>query len=886
MATLEHAVPRKRMTTYGKAARRRMPDFNFTSLPSRSQTPEIKQSELLPSRSPSVAPVPQLKKAKNVARTSVSRTASPSSPPAAADIFDVPSDDEGLPAPRPAPKATKTQNRITKVAKDTLMVKKEDAEMRKRVKLSPVRPAQKTPPVKATIKLSPGTKIQDQATTFVARPKPAAQKKVVQSRTPRKLSPIEKSAPPPSTPSPHASHVDIMDVDAPNSFISPRGLKMWKDLLEPAEGDGDVVEDVRAIDQTEKVTSAPRIPGKTLLRPAGVTKQRSPRKLPRRRLIDSLVEQAYYDNDDDMEEDDSETEQSDIIPAIVPAPALSNPVSRSQSIAPEGGELPASQSQGTQNIGPKRTYSKQRSMLQEEDFLKQLELDMPSQPSQSTLSKPRRGSIPTLPKLQSFHEEEEEDSVVAVRSVHELRQAGANNRFMDEIEDLLDRIGSPSSTPSSMRRSGLLDIASKIKDKNFTRQFRSHGVEHRLFVHMGRETDVVAGFIMISILMALLAEASILPHVVTQLRTQGIARLLIRLLESQTDINSTAKDRKSNMSKVAQSLLSEHTEYLLSLPTWEESQPKMQPKILSPRTVALKCLELIVRQTREAGNSGDLISKELTTKLFSILKSASDESAWEMPSGKEAVDFGLALSALESHSIAARTLQDENIWLVDYLPIIADTLEIALTQPMDKFGDLQFLILRLTLNVTNNNEKASDVFARETLMAVMGQVVVLIFKRISRFLIEEELSVAVEHLVVLLGAMINFAEWSSAARDTFQTLQGTPRDSLDEMVQLLVDNQEKTSMVSIQLLRTFPLRLTVVRLNRLKRIIRMLPLATFLFFSDTFACHPPSRSAFATSSQDLRAYVRYSLQLRSSLVTTKQSTSSIQTKMATTPTRV
>ncbi|KAG0648430.1 Wings apart [Hyphodiscus hymeniophilus] len=796
MATLQNAAPpRKRVATYGKAARRRIPDFAFTSLPHRSQTPEVKPSEMLRSRSTGLASVPEPKKTKATMMASVSRTASPDSSPVAADIFDVPSSNDDEPTPRPAHKAVKTQNRLSKVEKDTLVVRKERVEMRKRAKLSPVRHAQKLSPVKSVTKaLSPKAKPQSMVkpTTFVARPKPV-HKKPAQPRTPRKLSPVQKALPTATT-SPQATHVDNMDVDPPTggSYISPRGMQMWSDLLEPADGDG-IVEDTMAMKHQAQVQTSPaRIVGKTLFKSAGVIKQRNPRTLPRRRLIDSLVGQATLD-DDVLEEDTSESDQSDLIEASAP---ISNPISRNQSAAPDDPVMltSESQSQGSQVIGPKFTYSKQRSMLAEENFMKQLELDM-SQPIQPTLGKkPRRGSVPVLPKLQSFNEDEEEDSAVAIKSVHELRQAGANNRFMDEIEDLLDRIGSPTVTPSSMRRSGLLDIASKIKDKSFTRQFRSQGVELRLFVHMGRETDVIAGFTMISILLVLLSESNILPHVVTLLRTQGIARLLIRLLESQTSITMLAKDRKSNMSKVAQSLLSEHSEYLLSLPVWGEAQPRMQPKTLSPRTVALKCLELMVRQTREAGNSGDLISKELTTKLFSIMKLASDESAWELPSGKEAVDFGLALSAIESHSLAARTLSDEKIWLDDYLQIIADTLETALTQPIDKFGDFQYLLLRLTLNVTGNNEKASKVFARDSLMAVMAQVIVAMFSKISHFLTEEDLFAAVENLIVLEGVMINFAESSSAARNSFQSLQGTPHDSLDTMVKHLVDNQEKISL--------------------------------------------------------------------------------------------
>jgi Wings apart-like protein regulation of heterochromatin len=307
-----------------------------------------------------------------------------------------------------------------------------------------------------------------------------------------------------------------------------------------------------------------------------------------------------------------------------------------------------------------------------------------------------------------------------------------------------------------------------------------------------------------------------------------------------------SKDRKSNMSKVAQSLLTEHADYLLKLPIWEE----LQPKTISPRTVGLKCVELMVRQTREAGNAGDLISKELTTKLFSILKSGSDESSWELPSGKEAVDFCLALSTLESHSIAARTLQDESIWISDYLPIIADTLEVALTKPMDDFGVLQILLLRLTLNVTNNNPKASEVFAREPLMAVMGQVIVKKFKKILRFLTEEDFSAAVDHLILVLGVMINFAEWSSDARDSLQSLQGGLDDPLDNMVQLFVDNQESTSMVKTQHPLSYVPETDLYRRNRWRKVKRTLRLATFQPPLDISASCLPSQIEFEASSQE------------------------------------
>jgi hypothetical protein len=431
-------------------------------------------------------------------------------------------------------------------------------------------------------------------------------------------------------------------------------------------------------------------------------------------------------------------------------------------------------------------------MLSEKDIMKELAFDIPLPPAQTPKNgKMGRGGPSTLTPLKGFPDDDDDlESTPGIRSVHELRQAGANNRFLDEIEDLLDRIGTPSAAPSSMRRAGLLELASKMQNKDFERKFRAHGVEQRLFLHLDQETDVIAGFIMVSVLITLLVDAT-MPHVVAQLRRHGIAKLLIRLLDAKIGIVPLSNERKTNMSKITRSSISKLQEFLLKLSVWEE----LQPQTITPRAAALKCLELMIRQTREAGDSGNIISKELISALFSILKSAEEDTSWELPNDQQAIDFCLTLSALESHSITARSTYDESTWVSEYLPVIADTLQIGLSKPAEGFGLLQLLALRLTLNVTNNSPKASDVFAREPLMAVMGQAVVTKFKMISRFLTEEEFSITMDHLILVLGVMINFAEWSSQARGSLQALDGTPNDPLDGMIQLFLDNQSRTSEV-------------------------------------------------------------------------------------------
>lgn len=722
------------------------------------------------------------------------------------DVFDVPSsDDEVLATPRPIQKLVKKTvvNGTSQVTHKAPTSGPEEMASRKKLKLSPEEPALKRLPgnnTRPVTKLNPRPhKARDtspragQYPKIVARPKvlemPKKQPELPQKPGKLSLSPEPEA----STPSVSLSDVDMMDIDPSGRHMSPKSKGMWQALLEPEEAstgtssagsEGEMAEAKAARTKAPVAATKIRSP---LARPAGISKppQKTTRNIPRRRLIDSLVEQAADSSEEESEDEEDSMELSqpidlDIVMGDAPA---------SQTLQP----ALISESQSSQVAGPKFTYAKQRSMLNEDDLMSQLAMELPTVPPQNSQGRRgRRASIPTLKPLASFHEEvdDEDDSVAAIRSVHELRQAGANNRFLDEVQDFLDRIGNPGKTTPSMRRSGLLDLAHKMQDKSFSRQFRSNGMEQKLFLHLGMETEIISGFLMVTILVSLLMEGN-MPHIVSQLRRQGITRLLIRLMETQSGINLVAKDRKNNMSKIAQSLVSEYQDYLLQLPVWED----LKPQSISPRTIALKCLELMVRQTREAGSAADIFSKELTTNLFAIVKSATDARSWALPKEKSAIDFYLALSALESHSITARTVQDETIWINEYLPLIADTFQVALTRPLEEFGVLQILLLRLTLNVTNNNPRASDVFARASLMSAMGQVMITRFSQISRFMLEEDLSVAVDHLILVLGVMINFAEWSPACRESLQTLHRDTSDPLDGMVSAFADSLERTSQV-------------------------------------------------------------------------------------------
>lgn len=740
--------------------------------------------------------------------------ASPVPSPKKIDVYDVPSDDgEKQPLSAKRKHQTMQQKSVTSnVLRTVEALQPAPERSNKKLRLSPVRdsPVSRVP-VKTAVSQAPKAVLvaklppsrnqsPGRQTQMVARPKIQAPAKTAKKteaiRAIRQVTPQpQRFRPAPSTPLVSLSDVEMLDAaSAPSKQISPRGLKILQNLVESVDNS----EEESAVDAAEKVGKnkvASGAFGGTLSRPAGITKsmQRSPKLLPRRRLIDTLVEQKQ-DSESESSDDFSDF-MSDSFPASQQS-VETREVPESQ-FASQMSSRPAmmtSESQMSQ-AGPRITYARaERSYLAEQDIMKDLEMGLPTQSSAN--AGPRRRGVSGLKSLASFHaDDEDEEEIPAIRSVHELRLAGLNNRFMDNVQDCLGQIGTPGKTPAakSARRGGLMDLANKMKDKSFLKQFRDNGIEQKLFLHLDQETDIVSGFLMISLLISVLSEGS-MAHLDAQLQQHGITGLIIRLLDYQSGVVTIAKERKSNMSKVAQKLLAEHHDHLLQTSVWDD----LQPEILSPRTLSLKCLEMMVLQDRKLGLTGDFVSKDLTSDLFAILGSASDVRCWDLPKGKLAIDFHLALVILESHSLVPRTSRENAIWISEYLPIMASTLEIALKKPIDSFGKLQEVLLKLTLDMAINDPDTCEVFAKSSLLSAMARAAVVIFKKILPLTDEDPAVVLLlSHLVLILAAMWNFAECTSTAGEQLESLQGQDDDPLGAMINIFTENREKISMVCL-----------------------------------------------------------------------------------------
>ncbi|KAK1657601.1 hypothetical protein BDP55DRAFT_734800 [Colletotrichum godetiae] len=507
------------------------------------------------------------------------------------------------------------------------------------------------------------------------------------------------------------------------------------------------------------------------------TKPKTLPKPKRIRLIDQLAAQTEDSSDSDSEMSDS-SEHSRMRAADASPSTPIKPID----MTPRPSMRPKVLS-STRKL--RSTYGEQRTLKTDESGGDSLGSQMGVDGTQHDLSPP-----PTMSKLASFTFEEEEieedDSARGggIIDIHALRQAGANHRFADSMADLLDRVGTPQpprSQPARSRRNALLELASKLRDKTFVRQFRDQGAKDALFHALGQEEDFVSGFVLLSVVLVLFTSYSV-PHLVPQLQSEGIAQLASMMFSLDEDIVSVAAQRKSNLSRNAQSSLSALKSTIQHLDLWKGSPPV----VLSPRTVALKAISVLCKDGDSTATRHILSS--LADQLFGFA-----ETGWEncRAHGIEGTDGGLALSLLEGYSIAAMESDAGPRWTKRYLPIFADILTIAMARPMQEFGDFESTVLKLALNTTNNNPVAASAFSRGDLFRELAETSVAGFELLEQSVRKGAFSKDVyETLMLLLGVMINTSEHSPSVRQSVDAWQGQDGSTLDRLIEVYLENRD------------------------------------------------------------------------------------------------
>ncbi len=740
-------------TTYGKPIRRRGPAYLAPDLNITESTPVVTIE--LPVRA-------QPQKKDEEKSKAQQRTKSPS---AGADVFDFPcsSDDD-----KPPPKSVKRRKISAKAEKlvtrpqprtipsttdrgDTALVGSQlsssEPKLRTSRRSKPITPPKKLslkPDVEAVVSVPPpmiGAKQPpyEIIASLGASQKPVSKSTIKYARATgkggmaknaaaKKISPdlqaISDIKPSPKTPS-----SSIQDAGSDRSrqisppALTPRSVKAWKTLL---AGQG---------------TSSS---GFTEER-AGATKS-TVEKRSRKRLIDSLVEQKIAPPSEAEYQSSHEGSHHN--------------TSASQEIAVEKvgdggkpGRLGLPQSIGsslsqTAN-GPRVTYSRQRSML--------AELDDFSQGIEPGFGMMRPEHPPVLGLRTSHHSDHDEEQIdmqaaPAMSSVHELRQAGATKRFLDEIEDLGDRISGPSPKPS-VKRSALMELLAKMHDKVFMRNLSASGIEEKIFASLADEDDEVSAFLLAAVLVLLLGSTT---ATVLAMRRfdRSIVGFLARLLKTKDSITFVAKQRRMNMSKMAQTSVATEATKLIGLPLWGATTPTM----MSPRLLGLAGLALVVQLKSEMKSSSSLLPDEVIAAIFDILQFYA-----ELAAGVYGADSLCGLYVATSILSCCYTP-----FMVDSvaqpratknLSTIRIVLERLIAEDDSRSINLRCSLLSLTLNITNSNENAAAVFGVQSFMSSLLFAIVVEFARTSGgFSDEDERMQALDSLVLMLGIMINLQE--------------------------------------------------------------------------------------------------------------------------------
>ncbi|GKT50250.1 uncharacterized protein ColSpa_10431 [Colletotrichum spaethianum] len=501
-----------------------------------------------------------------------------------------------------------------------------------------------------------------------------------------------------------------------------------------------------------------------------------PKKVPEPRRV-RLIDQLAAQTEESSESDSDASDDSEVSFARLGAKEASpsTPI-RPMDMTPKPSVRPKVLS-STRKL--RSIYGQQRTLKADESGGDGLGSQMGIDSSQHDLS-----PAPTMSKLASFAfeeedvEEESSSKGGGIIDIHALRQAGANHRFADSMADLLDRVGTPQppKSPSARsRRNALLELASKLKDKTFVRQFRDQGAKDALFQSIGQEEDLFSGFILLSVLLVLFTSYSV-PHLVPQLQSEGIAQLASRLFELDEDIECTIISKCFEIDNTA-----------------SRSMEGVAPVVLSPRTVALKAISVLCKDG-DSPATRDILAG-LTDQLFEFAEKGWEQSRAE---GIEGTVGGLALSLLEGYSIAAMESDAGPRWTKLYLPIVADILTAAMVRPMQQFGDFESTTLKLALNTTNNNPAAASAFSRGELFHELAEASVMGFELLQQSVRQGAFSKDVyETLMLLLGVMINTTEHCPSTRRSVDAWQGREESPLDKLMDVYLENRESAGTVSL-----------------------------------------------------------------------------------------
>jgi len=540
-------------------------------------------------------------------------------------------------------------------------------------------------------------------------------------------------------------------IDSPRSAlgsgaVTPRQKDMWKKLITSSGPSGSPSElPISGLD----LSSSRKLARLTQSTSESAKYDRRSRS----RLVDLLKDAAPamdYDEHNQDDEDDEDEEPTEFIEIPPSEPALDR-------MAPPAlhRERSSQQSETYTKSSAKVTYAQQRSYLEErteEDAFDMLAEEM--------------GILPTANSSQgqqmSIDEEEDEDDSQRAqpRSVHDLRAAGTKRRLLQDLEALVNEVAGQGFDSLSAKRSALVELAMKLCDKEAVTSCLDHGLDYQVVENCSKTDETWFNFAAAAAV-GLLITGGVSMDFLTRFRDSECFNRITSLLDYEgRDVKHMIKDRKANMSKIAQMSVLDLEAKIQQSSLW----PPGKPTKVYPRLIASKTMELLVRRLRELGSQEILLDGATIGRLLAC----GDAGLQGYKSGKDGeTDILLleaVLSTLESSSLVPSSKAKKLGWTDSHLRVLASILTTILSAAEPLPGDVEILALRLTLNLTNNNPRACAPFANPAIAQPLLASITTRFGSLSSAADEEQHLSNLDRLILALGALINLAEWSDGAR--------------------------------------------------------------------------------------------------------------------------
>ena len=826
MATIDLPFQRRKVTTYGKVTRK--PSNNHWHLDVSPEKPKLSVHPQHDVRS-KLSPFPEIQRAGG-------KLIRPSPQKAQAALFDVPSSDEESPQPGPNnisvkqgqaskaaavtsekghesrsdvenPKKRKrnaSAQRSAAIGREDLM-ERIQAELRaaevdgaskveeRRARGMKQRPAEAKNQVDAHIPKRRQKK--PSTTTSTAKiglrkgiSAPAALQSMLSEPEPRRTRSPAISAATPEPPSASAMDVDFLPstplmkvLDSPTSglrsgAVTPRQRDLWNKLIltsDPAESPSELP--ISKLDLSRGSSHKVRKLSHSISE--GATRGRARRG----RLVDMLKDAAPQDaNEEEVEDNEDLTDDNMNVssePALDQRPA--------QNDKPEHS---SQQSEAYVKTAAKVTYAQQRSYMEERTEAEALDMLAEELGHPSGFS-----AAPRQPPIDEELDEEDGSQRAQPRSVHDLRAAGTKRRLLHELEALVNEVEGQGFDSLSAKRSALVELAIKLLDEDSVACCLDHGLDYQIVENCSKTKDTVFNFTAAVALALLIAGGATLGFL-TSFHGSECFRNIIQLLDLGQDINRIIKDRKVNMSKIAQSSILDFKAQVQNSDLWTAEKPTT----LSPCSTALKTLELFVRRLRELGSHESVLDESTLGTLLSIAESNLPLHTRDKAS--DITTLELLLSTLESSTLVPSSKFKKSGWSIKLLKKLANIMPHLLSADDTVTYAIEILALRLMLNLTNNNARACDVFAAPAVVQPVLRSIIKGFDVLLSNATEETRIPNLDRLILSLGALINLAEWSDEAR--MSVIDGSDK-LLDQAVQLFTAGRERAAQAeSIQASQT------------------------------------------------------------------------------------